>query len=147
MVNNGGAELWPQSAQLDPGEVTAGKLPHQTVHQTVHQNGTPEWNTKQKNKRRIRQCTTTEHQSSEVHQNNDVHQSRTPDRKQFIAEQYSKCYNRCSTDSETVDQISIHVQQQQSRERRICSRMVKKATRTNSEVKTNQNCVFQAISN
>ena len=91
----------------------------------------PEWNTKQKNKRRIRQCTTTEHQNSEVHQNNEVHQSRTPDRKQFIAEQYSKCYNRCSTDSETVDQISIHVQLQQSRERRICSRMVKKVTRTN----------------
>ena len=43
MVNNGGAELWPQSAQLDPGEVTAGKLPHQTLHQTVHQtqNRTP----------------------------------------------------------------------------------------------------------
>ena len=27
MVNNGGAELWPQSAQLDPSGVTAGKLP------------------------------------------------------------------------------------------------------------------------
>ena len=58
MVNNGGAELWPQSAQLDPGEVTAGKLPHQTVHQNGTPDSVPEWNT--------RQCTRMEHQTEKT---------------------------------------------------------------------------------
>ena len=79
--------------------------------------------TRQCTKQYTRQCSRIEHQTEEKnsasdsapqrntrtgHQNNEVHQSRIPDKKQFMAEEYSKSYNRCSTDSKTVGQIGIH---------------------------------------